>query len=316
MQQRHCVLCGVDCAERLFRPPAAPGPVVRCRQCGLVYISPIEDARALIFEGPVLSASASGAATSADLALLVGSWEAPILAAKAAEWPALQRNAAAALARLEQHLPAAHPRAAQRKLLDFGCGGGFVLRVAQERGWAPSGLEPLAGHAIYARAQGAGPVITDTLHPTTFPPASFDAITAFQVVEHLPDPAGVVAQLARLLKPGGLLLIEVPNIDTWSVRLLRRYHRHFAPDHLNFFSAHTLRLLLEQQGLRVVEHFSPARRMTIRHLIEDWGSHYVPPQVIRAAARTLNRLGLWHLVIKLNLGDIVTVVARRSDDGR
>lgn len=229
-----------------------------------------------------------------------------MLPAKQAEWPAFRVNAADALDRIQQHVQP------PGRLLDFGCGWGFFLSVARERGWEPYGLEPLPGHAVYARARFGVNVITDVLRDDTFPPDSFDAITAFQVFEHLPDPASNLARLHRILKPGGLILIEVPNIDTWSVRLLGPRHRHFVQDHLNFFSPHTLTLLLENHGFQVLSTCHPTRRMTVRHLVADWGGRYLPEPVTSAAQALVRRLGLWERVISMNLGDIVEVMGRKA----
>lgn len=302
---RRCALCDQDKTEFLFRPRSSPGPVVRCRHCGLVYVSPLQDGRAVIQDGPILGNLDPQVLTSADLRDVAGCWEFSMLPAKEAEWPASRRNAADALDRIEQYV---RPPG---RLLDFGCGWGFFLGVARERGWEPYGLEPLPGHAVYARAKFGAFVVTDILRDDTFPPDFFDAVTAFQVFEHLPDPAGDLARLHRILKPGGVILIEVPNIETWSVRLLGPRHRHFVQDHLTFFSARTLTMLLEKHGFQVLCSYHPSRRMTVRHLIAYWGGRYLPARMVSAARGIAERLGWWERVIGINLGDIVTVIGRK-----
>lgn len=296
-----CPLCESPANALLFRPARSPGPVVRCRNCGLVYISPIEDDHAIITD--VLAEKDSAIRTSTDLRLLSNCWETTELIEKRAEWPALRRNALAALQRLERYMPT------PGKLLDFGCGWGFFLATARERGWEPYGLEPLPGHALYARAMTGGTVINDVLRDDTFPTAFFDAITAFQVFEHLPDPAGDLRRLHRFLRPGGILLVEVPNIATWSVALLGKRHRHFNPDHLTFFSPQTLRALLERQNLQVLEICRPTRWMTLRHLLGHWGRRMLgkPP----APGRPARLSRLQRIVVPLNIGDIIRGIAQK-----
>jgi len=243
---------------------------------------------------------------STDLRDIAGCWELSLLPAKAAEWPAFRLNAGDALDRIEQYVQP------PGRLLDFGCGWGFFLGVASERGWEPYGLDPLPGHAVHARAKFGATAVTDILRDDTFPPDYFDAITAFQVFEHLPDPAGDLARLHRMLKAGGVILIEVPNIDTWGVRLLGPRHRHFVQDHLTFFSARTLALLLEKHGFEVLSSYHPGRHMTVRHLVADWGGRYLPKPVVSATEALARQLGVWERVIPVNLGDIATVIARKE----
>lgn len=241
--------------------------------------------------------------TSSDIRLLSGCWETTLLLERRAEWPALQHNAAAALRRLEHYV---RPPG---KLLDFGCGWGFFLTAARACGWETLGLEPLAGHALYARATTASTVLTDVLHDDSFPADSFDAVTAFQVIEHLPDPAGDLQRLRRFLKPGGIILIEVPNIATWSVALLGKRHRHFVPDHLTFFSPRTLRALLEKHGFEVLEVYRPTRWMTLHHLFGHWGRRLLGRPPAPTHPERVPRLH--RLVVPLNLGDIVCAIARK-----
>lgn len=295
-----CPLCGALDQQPLYHPPRSPGPVGRCRRCGLVYVSPRLDTHALIFDGPTAGKSAE-AVTSADMAEVQGTWEWPLLQAKENERPALDRNSQAALDILKNL--AGQPG----RLLDFGCGGGFFLGAAKAQGWETYGLEPLPGHAIYARARFGAQVLTDTLRADSYPAEYFDAITAFQVFEHLPQPREDLSKLVRFLRPGGALLIEVPNIDTWGVRLLGRGHRHFVQDHLNFFSAATLARLFTDSGLEVRGHYAPSRYLTWPHLLGHWGARYLPGPLARRAQALARHPRLAHRLARLNLGDIVAV---------
>lgn len=302
LSRTNCPLCESPAAAFMFRPVRSPGPVVRCRNCGLAYISPIEDGRAIITAA--LAEKDSAIRTSTDPGLLSNCWETAELLEKRAERPALHRNAMAVLRRLERHVPS------PGRILDFGCGWGFFLATARERGWEPYGLEPLPGHAIHARAMTGGMVINDVLRDNTFPAAFFDVVTAFQVFEHLPDPVGDLLRLRRFLKPGGVIVIEVPNIATWSVTLLGKYHRHFTPDHLTFFSSHTLRAFLRKAGFQVRDVYHPTRWMTLYHLVAHWGCRMLGMR--RTAGRPALRPWLHRVIVPLNMGDIICAIAQKQ----
>jgi 2-polyprenyl-3-methyl-5-hydroxy-6-metoxy-1,4-benzoquinol methylase len=303
LRRSRCIICGEQRRSSLYRPKNAPGPVVRCLSCGMIYIAPVEREQALIVEGPVLRGAHSSMLTSENLEDIVGTWEGTMLSEKEEERAALELNANETLAAIERF--AAPPG----RLLDFGCGWGFFLRSAARRGWQPYGVEPLPGPAIYARVLAGATVVTDTIHADTFPADFFDVITAFQVFEHIPDPNETLAMLRSFLRPNGIMLIEVPNIATWSVRLLGKRHRHYVQDHLNFFSAETLGQLFQANGLQPLLTHYPTRRMTVGHL-RRWVQKLLPGP----AAGWLGRIpgGMRDRIIPMKLGDIVTVIAQKA----
>jgi cyclopropane fatty-acyl-phospholipid synthase-like methyltransferase len=198
----------------------------------MVYVSSIDDRHTLIFEGPVLyDGTTEQTLASSNMDDVRNYWEFQFVPEKEAEWPALRENAFDALQRMEKFLPSG----TDRRILDFGSGWGFFLAAARERGWETFGLEPLPACAVYSRSKFNLNIIVDTLREDTFPKDHFDCVTSFQVFEHLPYPATDVRHFHRMLKKGGLLLIEVPSFDTWTMKILGARHRHFVQDHLNFF---------------------------------------------------------------------------------
>jgi hypothetical protein len=102
-------------------------------------------------------------------------------------------------------------------------------------------------------------------------------------------------------------------MDTWSMHLLRRRHRHFVIDHVNFFGPATLTAFLERRGFQVLETYWPTRNLSCRHLLVDWVARFAPP----TAKPVLQRLGdrLRGRQVRLNLGDIVAVIGRKPSTG-
>ena len=307
---RSCPVCGEQNSEMLFQTKDSPGRISRCLNCRMVYVDYIIDRHALIFDGPVIyDKITQKMLTSSNLNDVKDTWEfSYLLPVKEVEWPALRQNALNALQRIECHINKPFDEC---KILDFGSGWGFFLAAAKENGWNPFGLEPLPASSIYARAKFGLNIVTDTLREKTFPPAFFDAITSFQVFEHLPYPDKDIQHLHKSLRPGGIILIEVPNFETWTMWLLKSRHRHFSQDHLNFFSAATLDRFLTSHGFRVVEKYHPARIMSIRHLIKYWFPRYLPVFFAEALEKSLLKTSISNRTIRLNIGDIVTVIARK-----
>jgi 2-polyprenyl-3-methyl-5-hydroxy-6-metoxy-1,4-benzoquinol methylase len=275
----------------------------------MVYIATIEDPHALIFDGPVTFDQIDPKIlTSSNLEDVRDSWEFKFLPDKEVEWPALRQNAIGTLQRMEPHVKSPFN---QRSILDFGSGWGFFLAVAKEHGWTPYGLEPLPASSVYARATFSLNITTDTLREHTFPADFFDAITSFQVFEHLPYPKENILHLYKMLRPNGIVLIEVPNIETWTLRVMKSRHRHFVQDHLNFFSIDTLSQLLLDSGFRVIDTYHPTRRMSVCHLTRHWFQRYLPASIAGALQKSLQKTPLWEKTIGINIGDIITVVGRK-----
>ena len=138
-------------------------------------------------------------------------------------------------------------------VLDVGCGDGRLLEAFASRGVARPllhGLELSDGSVERARARGFD-VRRERFEDAGFPEAFFQLIVLQQVIEHVGDPAAVLAKIARLLQPGGAVVLETPNAASWDHRLFRGRHwggYHF-PRHFFLFTAPSLRALLRRAGL-------------------------------------------------------------------
>lgn len=144
------------------------------------------------------------------------------------------------------------------RLLDVGCGKGRFLAAARDAGWDAVGVEFAHASAEAARASGVEVHEGDFLEVSL--PGGFDAVTMWHVLEHLPDPAAAVTRAADLVRPGGHVVISVPNIDSIQARVGADSWFHLdLPRHLFHFGPRSLTALVEQTGLRVVRigHFYP-----------------------------------------------------------
>jgi SAM-dependent methyltransferase len=143
------------------------------------------------------------------------------------------------------------------RILDVGCAYGFFLEEMRNRGWAVEGIEISPTGRRYASEVLGLEVSVRGLPDPGREPASFDAVTLFYVIEHLPDPREVLAEVRRLLRPGGALLLRWPH-TTPIVKVLRpwaeRLELYHSPSHLFDFSPSTLGCLLEQTGFTAIRH--------------------------------------------------------------
>jgi SAM-dependent methyltransferase len=137
------------------------------------------------------------------------------------------------------------------RLLDVGCGTGELAAYFASRGWRSAGIEPSAGACAAAAARGLE-VHEGTIDDAPWPPGSFDAVTFNHALEHVPDPRTALRRAAELVRPGGLVLVSVPNFASWQRRLFRgRWFQLDLPRHLQHFDRGSLETLARDAGLEV-----------------------------------------------------------------
>jgi 2-polyprenyl-3-methyl-5-hydroxy-6-metoxy-1,4-benzoquinol methylase len=150
------------------------------------------------------------------------------------------------------------------KILDVGCGDGAFLNLMRGRGWSVEGVDVDAKAVARAKAKYGLELRCSNLRAAGFPHDTFDAITLSHVIEHVPDPPGLLAEMARVLKPGGRLVATTPNIRSRGHKTFQRDWRGLEPPrHLNIFSLNALRECARRAGLEVVETTSTAANADI-----------------------------------------------------
>lgn len=135
-----------------------------------------------------------------------------------------------------------------KRVLDVGCGSGFFLESAKNSGWDAIGTE--YGSESIEHCTGKGLIVHEgDILTIDLPKDSFDVITSFEVIEHLVDPKSHIKRLFELLKPGGLLYITTPNINAVTRYILKEKWSIISyPEHLSYFTPHTLNKILVQEG--------------------------------------------------------------------
>jgi 2-polyprenyl-3-methyl-5-hydroxy-6-metoxy-1,4-benzoquinol methylase len=288
-----CDLCGSIETVHVLDSPRLDGPLVRCRQCGLVYVGGrMHD---------YTFAAGADADRSSALANRVAALGIVDHAVEDAEWP---HRVAADRERVERLRRYAHGGS----LLDVGASAGAFLEAAGDAFACVQGVEPDPITSEQARAAGYD-VLTGTLTDIARPGEGFDAITMFHVIEHLDSPRRALERARELLAPGGVIQIETPTTDCLWFRFARSRWRQLIPDHYYFFNRRTLTALLASVGLEPIGYAKVGRRVSVRFALDRVRRAGLP-----FAARlqpVLERVGLADRTVRLNPGDVMTVVARR-----
>lgn len=170
------------------------------------------------------------------------------------------------------------------RMLDLGCGDGIVLHLARQDGWEVQGIELFPEQVDLVRQTLGLDVQVSDIESFRGAPASWDVVLLTHVLEHLPDPVGALRKIRELLAPGGIGVLEFPNIDALDAKVRRglrrsRLHRHryrtdYVPGHVQEFCRASFAFAAEQAGLRLVHWetyaVNPLKYFVYRYL--SWGN--------------------------------------------
>jgi 2-polyprenyl-3-methyl-5-hydroxy-6-metoxy-1,4-benzoquinol methylase len=196
------------------------------------------------------------------------------------------------------------------RLLDVGCSMGFFLKEARDAGWQVEGMEPSGWAAEYARSEFGLNVRKGPAASAPVEPASFDAITMWDVVEHLLDPVGDLRRLAVALKPGGVFALSTHSIASVSARLLGRRYPFLMSMHVTHFTSRATARLFEMAGLRQIRIEPHVRFIRVGYLVKKLGPK--APGAAAVLGALAGRLGLTdrHVAI-VGLGIFNAYASRR-----
>ncbi|MGQ9599812.1 MAG: class I SAM-dependent methyltransferase [Anaerolineae bacterium] len=306
MEYVSCNLCGRDDTQFLFdgwdRLHGQPGRfrMVRCRQCGLIYLNPRPLPSQIGRYYPEDYPSYQGSRRSAQSRVAHRAWRYGVgkrLRAVAAFQP-------------------------PGRLLDVGCADGAFVAFAREQGWDAYGVELNPVAAAFCRDTLNLPVITGDLLQAAYPPAYFDGVTLWSVLEHLHDPMAALREIHRILRPGGLVVLATPNPRSVDARLFGpAWVGYDMPRHLYIFPDEVLEQMLSQTGFRILERRCFFGGQTLfflslyyfwqdrprRQWMRRWVQRLEKSWLVRAVT-----MPYFFLIDKMGAGPIATVFARRE----
>lgn len=210
-------------------------------------------------------------------------------------------TARTSLDHIERHVKAG-------RLLDLGCWVGFMLVEARGRGWDVTGVEPSEFAAAYARDHFNLSVLEQDLLAADLPGGAFDAIVLGDVIEHLTDPLAALRHIASLLAPGGVLYLTLPDSGSRLARALGARWWGVIPTHVQYFSRHSLSLLLARAGYEVLDVTTAPKTFTIRYYAHRLGGY--SPALARTVVRAFELIGFADGLWTPDFRDRMAFVAR------
>lgn len=152
----------------------------------------------------------------------------------------------------------------------MGCSAGFIVEAARNAGFDAYGVDIEAWGIQFAKEQlGLDHMYQGALEEQRFPDGHFDIITAYEIIEHVPNLDRFVGELKRILAPDGILEIRTPDVGHWRTpRKLETWDAILPSEHLYYFDRRTLPRLLEKHGLAVLKrglNLKPGLRLYVGH---------------------------------------------------
>ncbi|MFP6765893.1 MAG: class I SAM-dependent methyltransferase, partial [Planctomycetaceae bacterium] len=224
IQTDPCLICGHTAAQEKYTIEGVTERFVQCASCGLGSVFPMPEAARIesFYPAEYYGTPSAKFEPTVEAGVRVG-------------------------ARLRvQSLLSGLP--GDSHVLDIGCGRGVMLRALLDLGYTAHGVE-ISREAAAGVDPRAHVRIAADLNNAGYSTDSMDAIILWHVLEHLPDPERTLAEIRRILKPGGRLILAVPNCASWQARWAKQDWFHLdLPRHLYHFSPETLSMLLHRHG--------------------------------------------------------------------
>lgn len=277
-----CDLCGSASTGHKIVLWKYNTPVVRCSQCGVLYANPRWKAEHLF-----------GRYTEEY-------WEHYADTVRSTAF-----DPAANQARWDPYLDSLEPVRRTGRLLDVGCATGEFLAAAKSRGWNVYGVETSRIGAEQAERLTGAEVYVGTLETASYQDGWFDAVTLWDVIEHVQSPSSYVERIERLVRIGGMFALTTPNIRSISYKLLGRDWWVVGPnDHIYYFAPRTMARLLKGYGFGIHEmHTFETNLETWQHWLKYPAFQRFAPQLHKKASP---------IAARFLLGDELYVVGRRK----
>ena len=289
-----CNICAISNEEVLFY---APERIVKCKNCGLIYNNPRLDADSL----SKMYTREYFQIDDADYGVDYKAYANYI-----GDEDVIVRSMLRRMKKVEKYA------GCKGSVLDVGCATGFSLVAAEKLGWEAHGIEYSDFCVDYARSRGLN-VQQGSLDTYQGSEAAFDAITMWDYLEHSSNPRGELTRCKELLKQNGIIVLSIPNVDSWSFPLFKKNWIGFKNiEHFYYYSRDTLSQLATLAGLSMVDSFYHGKYLSLSFFLSRV-QYYIPPNPL---LRLIEKCANWERMKKIsfyfNPFDILNVVLRKQ----
>ena len=198
------------------------------------------------------------------------------------------------------------------KLLDVGSYCGISLKVAHENGYETLGVEPSKWAAQYSEEVMQERVFQGTLKDLPEEEGTFDVITMWDVMEHLPHPIEEMKQIRSRMKPDGIFVFSTLFIDNWYPKVMNEKWPWYMDMHLFYFTLDSMKQLLKKSGLELVHIQKYTHIITLEYLffkldaLGVFGAKFLGEKI--------GQTSLKNIMIPFSFGDIQLFICKRADD--
>jgi 2-polyprenyl-3-methyl-5-hydroxy-6-metoxy-1,4-benzoquinol methylase len=290
-----CNLCGANDFEVVYPPNyelAKPDEIlntfrssgdeklldqlVRCKNCGLQYLNPRLRSDVVI----------QGYSSGSDETFI-------------SQIEGRERTFAKSLKLIEKYKPS------RGRLLDVGTAGGSFMSVAKDAGWRVEGCEPNRWMCEWANNHYGLKIGPGTVFDMQLSSASFDVVALWDVLEHTPDPKATLRECARVLKSGGLLVVNYPDIHSSVARLMGRRWVFLLSVHLYYFTAQTLTKMLNELNFRVVKIQRHWQTLELGYILFRMEAYL--GAIARFLGGLVKRVGISHWQVPYWMGQVLVI---------
>ena len=219
-----------------------------------------------------------------------------------------RETARRALERVERHVAAGAAGSRTRAIVDLGCWVGFLLDEARGRGWRTLGVEPSEFASRHAREQLGLEVLTADLLTAPVPEGEWDAVVLGDVIEHLPRPGEALDRIARMLRPGGVVYMALPDAGSRVARLMGARWWSVLPTHVQYFTRDSMATLLRRQGWEPLSIATAPKAFSVRYYLDRIGGYSRP--LADALVATAQAAGVDDRMWAPDFRDRMAVIAR------
>lgn len=200
------------------------------------------------------------------------------------------------------------PRAG--KVLDIGSASGAFLKLMVDAGWTAYGVEPSASQCDRARRiLGKDATLQQCGLEAAVLPSDFDVVTLWDVLEHVPDPVGFLSHCSSLLRSGGYLALNTPQIDSLIAKALGYRWPLLLAEHLNYFTVESLRRCGEKSELSLLHNGQRPVSFSLKYVLFRLSQHGIP--FTRSAGRVAALLRIESLTIPIWMGEALAVFQKQ-----